>query len=291
MSKSRLTLWLSRVRWRRSRRCSAKFSRPLLWPLLPDLSLSLTRTQGAMDSLNSAAVGRHWQTQLALLVAFLKQHNAPIRLEDLAIRSGVDHLLASPELQQGLRQHDRVRFDERTQLVSYKPDFVLNSKSDLIILLRRNSPQGGLPVKKLRESWAGVTNAIEELEREGRVLVTRTGKNPHSGGGGGGGGGAGDGQMKMVFLDDIGRDRDPLDQEFKDLWHSLKTPIGDELAQELQAAGLTASSAAPPPPTTNKKKAKGRKGPGSSNRRFKITNTHLKDQGIDLSKDYVPQAN
>lgn len=151
-----------------------------------------------------------------------------------------------------------------------QPDFVLNSKSDLIILLRRNSPQGGLPVKKLRESWAGVTNAIEELEREGRVLVTRTGKNPHSGGGGGGGGGAGDGQMKMVFLDDIGRDRDPLDQgqsitlflaalpglsgkdapfsgerltpkhapslaEFKDLWHSLKTPIGDELAQELQA--------------------------------------------------------
>ena len=133
-------------------------------------------------------------------------------------------------------------------------------------------------------------------------------------------------------------------QEFKDLWHSLKTPIGDELAQELQAgqcmgpfflrmrpecmhpfprlfslslslslarqlarhghndrtanqcspspstAGLTASSAAPPPPTTNKKKVKGRKGPGSSNRRFKITNVHLKDQGIDLSKDYVPQG-
>jgi transcription initiation factor TFIIE subunit beta len=55
-------------------------------------------------------------------------------------------------------------------------------------------------------------------------------------------------------------------------------------------AGLTASSAAPPPPTTNKKKVKGRKGPGSSNRRFKITNVHLKDQGIDLSKDYVPQG-
>ncbi|BGP58004.1 hypothetical protein JCM8202_001758 [Rhodotorula sphaerocarpa] len=232
--------------------------------------------------MDSAAVGRHWQTQLAIAVAFLKQHNAPIRLEDLAIRSGIEPLLSNPELQNGLRQHERVRFDERTSLVSYKPDFVLNSKSDLLVLLRRNSPTGGLPVKKLRESWAGVTAAIEELEREGRVLVTRTGKNPQHGG---------EGQMKMVFLDDIGRERDPLDQEFKDLWHSLKTPIGDELAQELQAAGLTASSAAPPPPTTNKKKAKGRKGPGSSNRRFKITNVHLKDQGIDLSKDYVPQQN
>lgn len=69
---------------------------------------------------NTAAVGRHWQTQLAIAVAFLKQHNAPIRLEDLAIRSGVEHLLTNPELQQGLRQHERVRFDERTQLVSYK---------------------------------------------------------------------------------------------------------------------------------------------------------------------------
>lgn len=153
----------------------------------------------------------------------------------------------------------------------------------MIVLLRRNAAQGGLPVKKLRESWSGVTNAIEELEREGRVLVTRTGKNLHAPNSGGGA----EGQMKTVFLDDIGRERDPLDQgqfsrspsspfalsrgatlsrslcsfdllparagnsldwtltlptvrleplsEFKDLWHSLKTPIGDELAQELQA--------------------------------------------------------
>ncbi|GAA6014477.1 hypothetical protein JCM10207_001621 [Rhodosporidiobolus poonsookiae] len=227
-----------------------------------------------------SGIGRHWQTQLALTVSFLKSLGGPIRLEDLALRSGVEALLHNAELLQGLQQHERVKYDERTGLWSYKPDFILSSKSDLLILLRRASPDGGLPVKRLRESWAGVTGAIEELEREGRVLVTRTeGK----------GAAGGEGTMKMVFLDDIGKEKDPLDQEFKDLWRSLKTPIGDDLAQELQTAGLTASSAAPPPPTTTaKKKAKGRKGPGSSNRRFKITNTHLKDQGIDLSKDYVP---
>ena len=76
------------------------------------------------------------------------------------------------------------------------------------MLLRRNAAQGGLPVKKLRESWSGVTNAIEELEREGRVLVTRSGKNLHAPNSGG----ATEGQMKTVFLDDIGRERDPLDQ-------------------------------------------------------------------------------
>ncbi|BGP19851.1 hypothetical protein JCM10213_003160 [Rhodosporidiobolus nylandii] len=228
-----------------------------------------------------SGVGRHWQTQLALTVSFLKNLGGPIRLEDLALRSGVEALLHNAELVQGLQQHERVKYDERTGLWAYKPDFILSSKSDLLILLRRASPEGGLAVKKLRESWEGVTKAIEELEKEGRVLVTRTeGK----------GAAGGEGTMKMVFLDDIGLEKDPLDQEFKDLWRSLKTPVGDELAQELQSAGLTASSSLAPPPTTTKKKAKGRKGPGSSNRRFKITNTHLKDQGIDLSKDYVPQA-
>ncbi|BGP51422.1 hypothetical protein JCM10450v2_007364 [Rhodotorula kratochvilovae] len=210
--------------------------------------------------------GRHWATQLALAVSYLKQLNAPVRLEDLALQSGVEALLHNQELVDALARHE-------------KPDFILSSKADLLVLLRRHSPQGGLPVKKLRESWAGVQAAIEDLEREGRVLVTRTGKTEQA---------EKDGQMKMVFLDDIGREQDPLDQEFKDLWRSLKTPVGDDLAQELQQAGLIASSGAPPPPIATKKKAgKGRK--ASSNRRFKITNTHLKDQGIDLSKDYVPQ--
>lgn len=125
-------------------------------------------------------------------------------------------------------------------------------------------------MKKLRESWAGVTTAIEELEREGRVLVTRTGKTEQSQ--------EREGQMKMVFLDDIGKEKDPLDQgqfaafawlfllgarplqrvptpaspltfvflfaEFRDLWRSLKTPVGDELAQELKNGAFQPSIAA-----------------------------------------------
>lgn len=48
-----------------------------------------------------------------------------------------------------------------------------------------------------------MTKAIEELEKEGRVLVVRTeGK----------GAAQGEGTMKMVFLDDIGPEKDPLDQ-------------------------------------------------------------------------------
>lgn len=55
-------------------------------------------------------------------------------------------------------------------------------------------------------------------------------------------------------------------------------------------AGLTSSSLPPPNPVQKggKKGLKGKKGLGSSNRRFKITNTHLKK--VDLSKDFVPQS-
>lgn len=68
------------------------------------------------------------------------------------------------------------------------------------------------------------------------------------------------------------------------MWHALETPPAHTLPLELQEAGLTSSTSAnvKPPPTQKKSKKKGRGG------KVKITNTHLKDLGIDLSKDYVP---
>lgn len=64
--------------------------------------------------------GRHWQTQLVLSVNFLKQLNRPIRLEDLAITSGIEALLHNYELLEALKQHERVRYDSRTELFTYK---------------------------------------------------------------------------------------------------------------------------------------------------------------------------
>lgn len=69
---------------------------------------------------SSSTVARHWQTQLALSVAFLKQLNGPIRLEDLALRSGVEGLLHNHELVEGLKKHERVRYTEKTGLFAYK---------------------------------------------------------------------------------------------------------------------------------------------------------------------------
>lgn len=112
------------------------------------------------------------------------------------------------ELLAALKKHDRVEFNERNNLFRYKvrwheqavvradsseqPDFELHSKTDLVSLLRRYDARGGLTVKVLKESWPGVVTAIEELEREGEVLTTRSGGTNER-----------DGHLKAVFLNPI----------------------------------------------------------------------------------------
>jgi len=221
-------------------------------------------------------VGRHWATQLLYAVGFLKQHAHPIRLEDLAIRSNVEGLMTNVELLESFKAHERVLYDEKTGLYRYKPDYNIKSSADLLSIVRRYAPRGGMPVKVLKESWPGVGPAIEELEQEGRILVTRTGGTNDR-----------EGQMKTVFYDEVGI-IDPVDEEFRTLWSSLKTPDAVTLASDLKSAGLTTATAVQSTVPTQQKKKKGRKGPGSHNRRHKFTNVHLKGTGIDLTKDYVP---
>lgn len=49
-----------------------------------------------------------------------QSHGNPIRLEDLAIHSKVEALTTNHELYQSFKAHERVIFDEKTGLYSYK---------------------------------------------------------------------------------------------------------------------------------------------------------------------------
>lgn len=106
---------------------------------------------------------------------------------------------------------------------------------------RQTRKGGGIPVRALKESWKEAPAAIEELEKEGEVLVTRTAK---------------DGQLRMVFWNEIKPTEDsggmPVEKgrldfatlstyaslnarasEFIDLWHSLKVPNDVDLLRQL----------------------------------------------------------
>ena len=68
-------------------------------------------------------------------------------------------------------------------------DFTFRNKAALLTEIQRHTRRGGgLSVRALRESWKDAPQAIEELEVEGDVLVTRTQK---------------DQQMRMVFFNEI----------------------------------------------------------------------------------------
>ena len=68
-------------------------------------------------------------------------------------------------------------------------DFNVRNKASLLTEIQRQTRKGGgLSVRTLKESWKEAPQAIEELEKEGEVYVTRTLK---------------DGQLRMVFWNEI----------------------------------------------------------------------------------------
>jgi transcription initiation factor TFIIE subunit beta len=91
--------------------------------------------------------------------------------------------------------------------------------------------------------------------------------------------------------------------EFHDLWHNLNVPNEVDLLKQLQSGllspsacvlpitlfvlsgGLQETASEAPVIKTPMGKKRGKK--GTRQRTTRLTNTHLKGMGIDLSKDYV----
>ncbi|RPD60743.1 transcription initiation factor IIE subunit beta [Lentinus tigrinus ALCF2SS1-6] len=220
--------------------------------------------------------GTNVNTQLVYLVSHLKATGNPMRLQDLAIitNTPVD---TDKVLLEKFKAHDRVIHDPKTDLYSYRHDFNVRNKASLLTEIQRQTRKGGgLSVRTLKESWKEAPQAIEELEKEGEVYVTRTLK---------------DGQMRMVFWNEVKPTEEQggmaVEKEFHDLWHDLKVPDDVDLLKALASEGLQATTAAAPVLKGGAASKKKGKKSAAKNRHIRITNTHLKGT-IDLSRDYVP---
>ncbi|KZS89400.1 transcription initiation factor IIE subunit beta [Sistotremastrum niveocremeum HHB9708] len=217
--------------------------------------------------------GSNQNTQLVYAVDFLKSNGGnPMRLEDISIHTNIP-LTTDTVLLEKFRAHDRIIHDPKTDLYSYRSDFSFRNKGALLTEIQRHTRKGGgLAVRTLKESWKEAPAAIEELEKEGEVLVIRTVK---------------DGQMKTVFWNEVKASEggEMVEKEFHDLWHSLKVPEEADLVKALQSGGHQTTAGENPVARPNGKK-KGKKG-APRQRQARITNTHLKGE-IDLSRDYLP---
>jgi transcription initiation factor TFIIE subunit beta len=73
-------------------------------------------------------------------------------------------------------------------------DYTFKNKASLLTEIQRKTQNGGgISVRLLKESWKEAPQAVEELEKEGNVLVTRTVK---------------DGHMRLVFWNEIRPDEE-----------------------------------------------------------------------------------
>jgi transcription initiation factor TFIIE subunit beta len=216
--------------------------------------------------------GTNVNTQLVYAVSHLKSTPNPKRLQDIAIETDIP-LDTDMVLLEKFKSHDRIQWDPRTDLYSYKHDFNFRNKAALLTEIQRQTRKGGgIPVRSLKESWKEAPQAIEELEKEGDVLVTRTAK---------------DGQLRMVFWNELKATEEKggmmVEKEFLDLWHSLKVPTDADLLRALASEGLQATTAEALIPKAPTGKKKGKKS-APRQRQVRITNTHLK--GVDLSRDW-----
>jgi hypothetical protein len=127
---------------------------------------------------------------------------------------GWEELQYDHTAQELLKQHEKIKFDERTKLFSYKvtssPRFSSAPPADTLLFLMQADHQistpaqllatiklhkdkaGGVGVKSLRESWLGTPQALEELIKEGDVLPMRVGK---------------EGKFKSVFWNEVAREK------------------------------------------------------------------------------------
>ncbi|KAJ8461876.1 hypothetical protein ONZ51_g11262 [Trametes cubensis] len=239
----------------------------------PKSSTSILLDSSALGPADTGT-GTNVNTQLVYLVNHLKQNGNPMRLQDLAILTNtpvdVDKVLLEK-----FKAHDRVIHDPKTDLYSYRHDFNVRNKAALLTEIQRQTRKGGgLSVRTLKESWKEAPQAIEELEKEGEVYVTRTLK---------------DGQMRMVFWNEVKPTEEqggmPVEKEFHDLWHGLEVPNDVDLLKALASEGLQATASAAPNVKPGAARKKGKKS-APRQRQVRITNTHLKGT-IDLSRDYV----
>ncbi|KAF9517327.1 hypothetical protein BS47DRAFT_1290997, partial [Hydnum rufescens UP504] len=231
-------------------------------------------------------IGKHANTQFFFILDTLKKRNGPMSLRELSIMTE-SVLETDPEMLARFEAHENVIKNPINGLYSYRHE-TFATRDDLLKEIKSHTRRGGgLSVALLKQTWSGAPAVIEELEKEGLVLVTRTGGPSRDANGNK------DPIPKMVFWNDIpptdgGKQ---VESEFLEMWQSLKWPTEADLPAALDSIGQTPARTSASTGVDGgggiNGKAKGRKGKrGSRARVTKIQNTHLK--GIDLTKDYVP---
>ncbi|TGZ85172.1 transcription initiation factor IIE, beta subunit [Ascodesmis nigricans] len=197
---------------------------------------------------------QHILTQVHHAVQYLKEKERPMTPREITGYLSIDE---TPQLLHYLRGHPKLKWDEQNQAFEFVPIHNIRSATALLAFLQNQPTAAGISIKELKEGWSGALDAVDKLEAEREILVTRTKK---------------DNQARMVWGNDKSLDVQ-VEDEFKDLWHAVKVPPYEELPGMLEVLGLKPTSLDPAKMKKEVKKVERKK--RANNRRVKVSNTHM----------------
>ncbi|KAI8588517.1 hypothetical protein BDZ88DRAFT_191283 [Geranomyces variabilis] len=200
------------------------------------------------------------QMKVYNVINALREKDAPASEAEI-MRLTAINLAASNELRELLKNNPKITYHPREGTYQYKPKYAIRSKEDLLKLLYDTRDQGGTEMKELIDSWAGLPQAVTELEKSGEIIVLTQNNRP-----------------RILFWNQKEYNV-KMSPEFHEYWHKVQVPREADLAKELERAGLKSMEVFS---TATKGDGALKTNKRRTNKRIKLTNTHL--EGIDLGQ-------
>ena len=213
--------------------------------------------------------GKDIKTQIYYAIENLKEKGRPQTLTDIISYLNIHNESEKHKanIVHVLRNHAKVEYDPKNDggegTFRYRPIHNIHNGDELLAFLQAQTTAQGLDVRKLKDGWADVEAEIDSLEAQGKLLTTRNKKDSHA---------------KMVWPDDPTLDF-PVDKAFQSIWHKIKLPEPEQLANELEAAGLQPANKSRGIKVKSVEQVKKTKKPRKGG---KTTNTHM----IGVLRDY-----
>lgn len=219
----------------------------------------------------NTGTGKDIMTQVLFAIEHMKNKGVPLKFSDIVSYLSLQQRANDQGYIQALRSilqvHEKVEYDPKGAkgegTFCFRPPHNVRSPEQLLQKLQSQSTGAGMSVRELREGWPTVEDAINKLEAEGKLLVTRNKKDNHA---------------KMVWINDPSLTQH-FDEEFRNIWEKIKVPDQQAVKEELEKAGITPTSknkVVKPRPRVDQKK------PKKPRRSGKTTNTHM----MGVLRDY-----
>ena len=219
----------------------------------------------------NTGTGKDIMTQVFFAIDHLKAKGVPLKFSDILSYLSLQHRGHDQGYVQALRSilqvHEKVEYDAQgangAGTFTFRPPHNIRNAESLLQKLQEQKTAAGMSVRELREGWPNVEETINQLEKEGKLLVTRNKKDEHA---------------KMIWANDPSLTQH-FDEEFRQLWEKIRVPDHQTVKNELEKAGIAPTSknkVVKVRPKTEQKKAR------KPRRSGKTTNVHM----MGVLRDY-----